>query len=131
MKTNEDKLLEKFIDTILKGSLFESPSTDFTTKVMSQVLVIKKSEVYVYKPLISNSVFIFVLGLFIALSFYLKPQTDSWISSLCYSIFNNNHSISTLYGFSKTTIYSVVLATLILFLQISFLKKYFDKQFEK
>lgn len=130
MKANEDKLLEKLVDNIMKDSVLETPSLDFATKVMSQVLITKTSEVYVYKPLISKYIFILVFGCFITLFFYLEPRTDSWINHLSYSIFYNNHSTS-LCSFSKITIYSVVLATLMLFMQIYFLKKYFDNQFDK
>lgn len=130
MNANEDKLLENLVDTIMKDSKLETPSLDFTTKVMLQVLTTKNSEVYVYKPLISKFVFILVFGCFITLFFRLEPQTDSWYGNLSSSIFYNNNSIS-LFNFSKITIYSVVLATLMLFVQISFLKKYFEDQLNK
>ena len=130
MNVNEDKLLENLVDTIMKDSKLETPSLDFTTKVMLQVLTTKNSEVYVYKPLISKFVFILVFGCFTTLFFYLEPQTDSWYCNLSSSIFYNNNSIS-LFNFSKITIYSVVLATLMLFVQISFLKKYFETQLNK
>ena len=130
MKANEDKLLEKLVDTIMKNSKLEKPSLDFTAKIMSQVLTTKTSEVYVYKPLISKYVFILVLGCLIALFFYLKPQTDNSINRLSDSLFYNINRIA-LFSFSKITVYSVGIATLFLFIQISFLKKHFDNHFVK
>lgn len=41
MNVNEDKLLENLVDTIMKDSKLETPSLDFTTKVMLQVLTTK------------------------------------------------------------------------------------------
>lgn len=128
MKENEDKILEKLVETIMKDSKLEKPSLDFTTKVMSQVLITKTSEVYVYKPLISKYVFILVFVCFIILLFYLEPQTDNWINHLSQRVFYNIYSTSQ-FAFSKITIYSVVVATLMLVIQISFLKKHFDNRF--
>jgi len=128
MKENEDKFLEKLVDTIMKDSKLEKPSLDFTAKVMSQVLTTKTSEVYVYKPLISKYVFILVFGSFITLLFYLEPQTDNWIDYISHRVFYNIYSTAQ-FAFSKITIYSVVLATLMLVIQISFLKKHFDNHF--
>lgn len=130
MKANEDKLLEKLVDTIMKNSKLEKPSLDFTAKIISQVLTTKTSEVYIYKPLISKYVFILVLGCLIALFFYLKPQTDNSINRLIDNLFYNINRIA-LFSFSKITVYSVGIATLFLFIQISFLKKHFDNHFVK
>ena len=99
MKANEDKLLEKLVDTIMKNSKLEKPSLDFTAKIISQVLTTKTSEVYIYKPLISKYVFILVLGCLIALFFYLKPQTDNSINRLIDSLFYNINRIA-LFSFS-------------------------------
>ena len=126
MKENEDKFLEKLVDTIMKDSKLEKPSLDFTAKVMSQVLTTKTSEVYVYKPLISKYVFILVFGCFITLFFYLEPQTDNLSHRIFYNIY-----LTSQFAFSKITIYSVVLATLMLVIQISFLKKHFNNHFVK
>ncbi len=126
MKTNEDKNLEKLVDTIMKDSKIETPSIDFTAKVMAQVVASNKSEVYVYKPLISKPVFLLIFGCFIALMLFLEPQKDSWINHLNIEKFHNS-SITTLFNFSKFAIYSTTVGTLMLLIQISYLKKYFDK----
>lgn len=133
MKTDEDKLLEKLVDTVMKDSVLETPSLDFTTKVMSQVLTTKTSEIYVYKPLISLSVWMIIFSCIIAVFIYNllngKPQNESWFNHYLSQINNGGLGIS--FEFSKITLYSVVIATLMLFMQISFLKKYFDDQFDK
>jgi hypothetical protein len=130
MKENEDKYLEKLVDTIMKDSKLEKPSLDFTAKVMSQVLTSKKSEVYVYKPLISKYVFILFFGCLLTLCFYLKPQTDNSINRLSESLFYNFNRLL-LFSFSKITVYSVCITSLLLLIQISFLRKHFENQIEK
>ena len=130
MKATEDKLLEKLVDTIMKDSKLETPSLDFTSNVMSQVKAPKTSDVFVYKPLIPKFAFVLVFGCFLTMLFFLEPQQDSWITQLNIERFYTNFSTS-LFSFSKITIYSVVLATLLLFIQISFLKKYFDNQLKR
>lgn len=134
MKVNEDELLEKFVDNMMKDSVLETPSFDFTSKVMSQVLDAKTSEVYVYKPLISKPIFIIILGCFILSFIYIfinkETQTDTLVNYPNFD-FIPNFNITSIYIFPKITIYAVVLATLMLFIQISFLKKHFDNQFDK
>lgn len=134
MKAKEDKLLAELVDNIMKDAILESPSSDFTTMVMSSVEITKTNEVFVYKPLIPRSVFILFFGCFVTSIIYLlmdgKPQTNSWFNN---AIFNSvyNNQITSLFNFSKTTIYSVVLAIIMLFIQISYLKKHFENQLLK
>lgn len=134
MKAKEDKLLEELVDNMMKDSVLESPSFDFTTKVMSGVLAAKTNKVFVYKPLIPKSVFILFFGCFVALLIYSsingKPQSNSWFGQIVFSSLYKNQ-IASLFNFSKISMYSVVLATLMLYIQISFLKKHFGNQLEK
>lgn len=134
METNEDKLLEKLVDIVMKDSVLETPSIDFAAKVMSQVQTTKNNEVYLYKPLISKYLFILVFGsfivLFIYLSLYGESQTDSWYNNLNFKTVYNYRSALP-FNLTKGTIYSVVIATLMLLIQISFLKKHFNNQLDK
>ncbi len=131
MKANNDKILEKLVDNIMKDSQVESPSFDFTANVMSKVLTTKTNEAYVYKPLISRSVFFLVFGSVLLLFIYAfingESSKDIWTNYLNFSIAYNNLPISFL-NFSEETTYILVLATLMLLIQISFLKKHFDSQ---
>ena len=134
MKANEDKNIEKLVDHIMKDAVLESPSFDFTSKIMSQVLATKTSDVTVYKPLISRTTFIAIFGCIIALFIYLfisgAQQTNGWFSNLNFNLLYNN-KLASIFKFSKITTYTVVLTTLMLFIQIPLLKNHFDKQFEK
>lgn len=134
MKTNEDKLLTELVDSIMKDAILDSPSTDFTSKVMSKALVTKSNKAFVYKSLIPKSVFMLYIVCFVSLILYLlidgNNQTSNWLDfSFLNSIYTNQ--ITSLLSFSKITMYAVVLATLMLLMQIVFLKKYFENQFKE
>ena len=60
MKVSEDKNIEKLIDHLMKDTTLESPSFDFTSKVMSQVTVTKTSDITTYQPLISTRTFLVI-----------------------------------------------------------------------
>ncbi len=134
MKANEDKQIEKLVDSIMKDNMIESPSIDFTSKVMSKVLASKTSNVTLYKPLIPKSVFIAFFGCIIILFIYLLisgvKQENSWFSQIKFDFLYNN-GLSSLFKVSKVMLYAVVSTTIMLLVQISFLKNYFNKQFEK
>jgi len=133
MKANEDKHIEKLIDHIMKDQTLESPSFDFTSKIMSQVIATKTSNVTVYKPLISKSVLIGIIAGIIALVsygiLYGNPKPSRWTNSF-YFILLYNINFSDSFHMSKTATYSIVLTSLFLLIQISFLKNYFDKKYE-
>lgn len=132
MKGNEDKNLEKLIDNIMKNQTLESPSFDFTSKIMSQVDVSKTSSVTIYKPLISKSVLIGIIGSIIALVGYgilFGAQSNKRSVYFDFSFLYNSSFLDT-FHISKTATYSIVLASLFLLIQISFLKNYFDRKFE-
>ena len=133
MKTNEDKHLEKLIDHIMKDQVLESPSSDFTSKIMSQILTTKTSDVTVYKPLISKSVLIGIIGSVITLTaygiLYGNPESSGWFTRFDFSLLYKSNLFDSSH-MSKTATYSILLTTLFLMVQISFLKNYFDKKFE-
>lgn len=132
MKANEDKNIEKLINHLMKDTTLESPSFDFTSKVMSQVLATQKSDVTTYKPLISKQVFITLfIGLAALIAYVLlngNSTSSNGIINLNYNLLTNFNPVET-FRFSKITTYSVVLTTIMLFIQIPLLKNYFDKRF--
>lgn len=134
MQADEDKKIEKLVDRIMKDAVIESPSIDFTSKVMSKALASKTSDVMVYKPLISRSVFIAIFGCIVLLFIYLsmngEKQENAWFSQIKFGSAYNSGLIS-FFKVSKVMLYAVVSTTVMLLVQVSFLKNYFDKQFEK
>ncbi|WP_395045950.1 hypothetical protein, partial [Flavobacterium sp.] len=131
MKANEDKQLEKLVNHMMKDSILDTPSGDFIFKVMSQVLATQKSEITTYKPLISKSAFIAIFGSLAVLIAYVLLNGNSASNNsflhLNANLLSNYNPVKAL-RFSNITTYTVVLTTIILFIQISLLKKYFDKQ---
>jgi len=134
MKNNIDKHLEKLTNKIMNETPLESPSFDFTDNIMSQVEMIKTSDVTVYKPLISKSTWIIIALGFITLIGYLIFGATSQESEALFSInfdalFNNRftETLSTV-KFSDTLMYAVVSLGIMLFIQIPLLKNYFDNR---
>jgi hypothetical protein len=134
MKENKNNQLENFTDHIMKGTALESPSADFTSKVMFHALAAPKSNVTIYKPLISKSVFAGIFGCFVAAFICLPdnatPQANRWLSDI-YSILMGNQTHLFAFEFSEIATYAVVFATLVLFVQIFLLKQHFERQIEK
>lgn len=135
MKTNRDKQLEEIVDKLMNETSLEKPSLDFTAKVMSQVYAADTSTATLYKPLISKRSWLIIFGIIILLLVYLvsngNEQSDNWLKLANFSEINNSIIKSfTGFKFSAITIYAVVLSTIMLFIQITFLNHYFNKRFE-
>lgn len=133
MQVNENKELEKLVSKMMRESALESPSFDFTSKVMSQVLTTKPSEVTVYKPLISTTAFITIFGLIFIFCAYLfmykEGQNESLFTTIHFSKLYNNRLLSG-FSISKISVYAVAVSILMFYIQIPFLKNHFDKRFE-
>jgi len=134
MKANNDKQLDKFVDKLMQENSPESPSPEFTAKLMLQVQATEMEKVAVYKPLISKRAWFIIFGVIIALTGYFIFNTDvqpvSWLESL--DIVTVNDDIMKMlpaFKFSTITLYAVVLLPVMLFLQITMLKKYFNRQY--
>lgn len=131
MKEHINKDLEKFVDKVMNSATLESPSFDFTAKVMSQVTTTSKGELSVYRPLISKTtwgvILMLTLGIVVISMFSKDSTTFSWLETLDFSIISN---IFSGIQFSKTVLYSLVMFAVMLFIQVPMLKHYFDKRFE-
>lgn len=117
---NEEELVKKMI----KGLPLERPSSDFTQKVMQQVL--RRSLKNSYQPLISKRAWLVIAMMFIlgVLWLFYNPETSlidsealSWNDKLQFK--NPFETIE----LSKTTVYAIGFMALFL-LQIPFLKRY-------
>ncbi|MBE9463840.1 hypothetical protein ACFP1I_08420 [Dyadobacter subterraneus] len=129
MKEKKDKQLEDFTCHIMKSAALQSPSQNFTAKVMMQALAPKKSQLTVYRPLIPNWVFALLLAFFMAafifLPEYSPPHTKVWLSYTGFSTFFDL-ARPVFFKFSKMASYTTAFATLMFFVQIFVLKKYFQ-----
>jgi hypothetical protein len=125
-----DKNIEKLIGEVMKENTLEFPSIDFTSKVMSHIVVAEKSKIKNYKPLISTPVWIVILGSLVSLilytAFYNKPND----SEIAHSYVVNFSNILSELHFSKNIIYAILIVPLMVLIQIPFLKNYYDKKYQ-
>jgi hypothetical protein len=132
MKMEEDKYIEKLVDQIMKDQTLESPSFDFTSKLMAQIIAAKTNEVKVYKPLISKPVWIGIIGSIVLLftynMLYGNQPSNGLLAKLNFNSFYVLH-LGEMFHFSKVATYSVVLSTLLFFIQIPLLKNYFNSKY--
>ena len=134
MKANNDKQLDKFVDKLMQETSPESPSPEFTAKLMLQVQATEMEKVAVYKPLISKRAWFIIFAVIIAFTGYFIFNTDvqpgSWLASLDSNAINDDIiRMLPAFKFSTVTLYAVVLLPVMLFVQITMLKKYFNRQY--
>jgi hypothetical protein len=129
MKKIEDKTADAWLDDLMKDSLLESPSPDFTSKVMLRVQDTKTESATIYKPLLSKSFWIILLLCFTGLFVFLI-NNESIASKSRFKFLDFSFGFSATFEFSRITIYAVVFSTLFFLIQISLLNKYFTKQIE-
>lgn len=122
--------LDTFAKKYVKEILTEEPSTNFTANVMNTVLAEKRKVQYQNTTNLKTSIW-FVLGGFI-------------IASVSLLIFGKSTKITMpkfeFYKFqvfdfefmrvSQTTVYVFFFLTLLFFIQVYFMKNYFNKRFE-
>jgi len=137
MKENEDKNIERYVHAAIKETPLESPSPDFTAKVMASVLTLDKSKATVYKPLISKTGWVLIFGGIIAtLGYFIinghaQVVGQPWSFGTGIKDFIKTFSDSHLFQFSRTSINVIVLSTILVIIQITLLKNYLDKRVTK
>ena len=129
MKEN-DKNVEQFIEKVMKETSLETPSFDFTSKVMAQV-ALEQSKTIAYKPLISKTTWIALftgIAAVLAYAFFggspenkLDINISAFFSERISGLIPNLH-------FSDVTTYSVLIIAVMALVQIQLLKHYFDKR---
>jgi len=136
MQENKDKQLETLIGKVMKKASLETPSQDFTTNVMSQVLAVKRKPSIIYKPVISKATWLIILSVIAVLVVYIlaqsKPDNSAWLNTINFSFLSNNIFSKTVseISYSSTTIYVLLSLTIMICAQLILLKRYFDTQLE-
>ncbi|WP_337968024.1 hypothetical protein [uncultured Flavobacterium sp.] len=130
MKEN-DKEIENLIEKMMSENTLESPSFDFTSKIMSQVLIAEQSKIKAYKPLISKATWIFIGMSLIALTFY-SIYSNNGISNFGIDKTYSDKASALLSGihFSKNILYALLIVPFMVLIQIGVLKNYFDKKYQ-
>lgn len=126
-----DKNIENLIDKMMSEDNLQSPSIDFTSKIMSQILVAEKIQPKVYQPLISKSVWFFVIGSLIAMGIYATFfSTTEYSLEIGKSYSDKISGIFSGIHFSKNTLYAIFIVPIMILIQITLLKNYYDKKFQ-
>ena len=126
-----DKNIENLIEKMMSETTLQSPSIDFTSNIMSQILVAEKAKIQPYKPLISISTWIFI-GITLAVLvlynvFFAETQNNLEIGK------SYTDKISALVSgihVSKTLLYALLIVPFMILIQIGDLKNYFDKKYQ-
>ncbi|MFC0777888.1 hypothetical protein [Flavobacterium sp. HJSW_4] len=126
-----DKNLENLIDKMMAENTLQSPSADFTSNLMSQILVAEKAKIKPYKPLISTSTWIFIGLSVIMLVVYNilfagaenNVEIGKTYTDKIAAIFSGIH-------ISKNILYAFLIVPIMMLIQIGVLKNYFDKKYQ-
>ncbi len=131
MNEHKNKHIDQFVDKVMKSSTLETPSFDFTAKVMSQVKATSRSSVTVYKPLISKPIWgvlvMLTVGVVVFSVFSKDTTTFGWFDQLDFSKVPNLFSGVKI---SQTAMYSLLMFAVMLCIQVPLLKHYFNKRFD-
>ena len=129
MKTNEDKHIEELVNKLMKSKPMATTSFDFTSKVMHQVVEAKNKSVFTYKPLISKQTAFAAFCITTLLIVYTILNSNSSSSKLISVVDLNSifkYKLSDLFNFSTITMYGIVLGSIMLLGQITFLQNHFS-----
>jgi len=135
MKNNEDKNLENLVEKMMKENSLEEPSFDFTSKVMTGVFLIEKKKSFSYKPVISKSGWMIIFAAISSLITWIifNASENKTSSNFDFSFINTDKVFKVFSGFqfSGITTNIILLAMVMMFIQILFLKNYLNKRFHK
>lgn len=129
---HETKKLEQLIKNLMSNDTIEQPSIGFTDKVMNIVTttVPKPSEVIIYKPLISKTVWFTIFISFAVLVVFIyynqSGMTGGWLDSYKGNVINPFHGIE--FSYSKSVMYAFLTFALMVGIQIPLLRHYFNKR---
>ena len=135
MKEDKDKKLDAFVRKAIIEAGLDGPSFDFTRSVLSKIQAdAQKSKVFVYRPLISKSVWLVILitiaGVF-AYSIWGNPSSEiNWLTVLKLNRFAEFNLLANSLNFyiSNTIIYSFVGLAFFVWVQVFLLKSYMNKR---
>jgi len=134
MEANSDKHIENLVDRIMVEVSLDSPSSGFTSNVMSQVENLTKQSSIEFQPLISKRswvlITISVMALIAYFVFDASLESSGWFSGIDFSLVSTNQLTNILSSLklSKTTFYAILVFSVMLFVQIPVLKYYFNKR---
>jgi len=125
-----DKNIELLIGKMMAEEKLQSPSFDFTSKIMTEISILEEKKLNAYKPLISKPVWISIgialVLLIIYVSFFTGTDTvldvETPYADTISGLFSGIH-------ISKTLLYTLLIVPIMMLIQIGILKNYFDKKY--
>lgn len=133
MDKNFEKELEAFVDRVMEETKVESPSKDFTQKLMTRIEEESKVTVLTHsRPLISKGVLVFAVSVFSSMLFYVLffygiDSGEGWFQGIQLGpYFDRLWTWFEAYTSSKITLYAVILFGFFFMVQIPLLKRYMN-----
>lgn len=130
---DENKKLEELTDCLFEQLPLESPSIDFTQKVMQRLETSKAKSSLVYRPLIPKklllTIYAIIAILLVVLVFTIDFQTNSMIREFDYSKYLEKLSFEIpRIEVSKTVLYGILALGVMLMIQLTLLKNQLGKR---
>ena len=129
---HEDQKLEAMIERLLRDETLESPSLEFTDKVMQKIHVMEGSPSTLYKPLISWKVWLLIGLLFISMVTYViyngNSSESQWLKFLEIPNLSLDLFAKLNVRLSEALKYGTLLFTVMIGVQLVVLKSYFDRR---
>ena len=128
MENNAEKHLDQLSRKIMGKTNLDTPSKDFTSKLLSQIDYISNSRAFVYKPPISKPVWLVMAVAVLAITGYSvsnsKGETSNWSKMLNLKNIVSKHfeDLLTDFQFSEISLYAFLMFCGMLYLQILIIK---------
>lgn len=133
MDDTKDKMLEELFDAAMRDVELNTPSEDFTKKVMGRIEALPAQKQVVYQPLISKKVLVLISSLFVLLMGYLAFMGDltssGWFDALDLGTVAPKLTLPSFkMPYSDTMVYAMLFLGIMVWVQTSLLKGYFDRK---
>ncbi len=133
---SRDENIEKLVEKMMMESPIETPSFDFTSKVMSDVLCLERKKSFSYKPVISKRGWFIIfacIGGFITWFIFNGYAEKETATNIDFNFINAERILNVFSAFqpSSLSLYVTLLAMVMIFIQILFLRNYLHKRFER
>ncbi|KLT70682.1 hypothetical protein [Flavobacterium sp. ABG] len=124
-----DKNIENLVDKMMAETTLESPSIDFTSKLMVQILATEKSKVKAYAPLISKQIWFAIAAALITMTIYvvmISGEKNTKIDAL-YAV--NFADLLPAITISNNILYAFLVIPFMILIQIPLLKNYYERKY--
>lgn len=133
MNEQEAKDLEQLAAKVMQKTTLETPSFQFTDKVMAAINVQEQAAAVCNRPLIPKYIWVAIAAVvigFTAYIWFLVQPAPLDLPTLSFDFMENNPISQEVAAISpsKITSYAILLLALMLCVQIPMLKQYFDKR---